>query len=242
MYIDKHLTFEETKNEMAAKLFRLDQKCKNDIISITESGDLFPVGVLINNRNGENLYMNVLSEETLGYAAEEARELGMDYAKAIHYNEKEAKETLCQIEDFFKLQDDTQVLAQFQRLCPKHRKDYEWIYIASKLIREHPNEPADKRLLVAVPVNLMGNLNQKFARVLDENMFMKKNFNRFAALTKREKEILSLVATGKESKCIAEELYISRHTVEQHRKNITKKVEHRNFAELIRFAMAFDLV
>ncbi len=242
MYSSVPLTLEETKNEMAAKLFTLDQKCKNGIISITESGDLFPVGVLINTRNGENLYMNVISEDTLGYAAEEARELGKDYSKVIQYNEKEAKEILCQIEDFFKLQDDTQILAQFQRLCPKHRKDYEWIYIASKLIREHPNEPANKRLLVAVPVKLMGSLNQKFSRVLDENMYMKKNFNRFAALTKREKQILSLVALGKESAEIAGMLFISRHTVEQHRKNIARKVEHRNFAELIRFALAFDLV
>jgi DNA-binding CsgD family transcriptional regulator len=242
MYIDKHLTFEETKNEMASKLFTLDQKCKKGILSITEIGDYFPVGVLINSRKGENLYMNTVSEQALGYAAEEAREMGIKYKKAIQYSEDEAKAIHAQIENFFNLQDDTQILTQFQRLCPKHKKSYEWMYVASKLIMEHPDEPANKRLLVAFPVKLMGNLNHKFSRVLDENIFIKKNFNRFAALTKREKQVLSLIAQGKESTEIADILFISRHTVDQHRKNISRKVEHGNFAELIRFAMAFDLV
>ncbi len=242
MYSQNHLSFQETKDEMAAKLFALDQKRRKGIITINEVGDYFPVGVLINSNKGENLYMNNASEQTLGYAAEETREMGTEYWKTIYYNEKEALQVIKQIELFFKRQDNGEVLAQFQRLRPKHQKGYEWVYIASKLICDKPNEPADNRLLIATPVKLMGQVNQKIHRVLEENLYMKKNFNRFAALTKREKEILSLVATGKESKCIAEELYISRHTVEQHRKNITKKVEHRNFAELIRFAIAFDLV
>lgn len=154
----------------------------------------------------------------------------------------EAREILNEIDGFFHYQDDNAILSQFQRLRPKQKKDYEWIYIASRLIRENANEPADKRLLVAVPVKLMGCLNQKYSRVLDENIYMKKNFTSFAALTKCEKQILSLVALGKESAEIAGMLFISRHTVEQHRKNIARKVEHRNFAELIRFALAFALV
>jgi DNA-binding CsgD family transcriptional regulator len=71
---------------------------------------------------------------------------------------------------------------------------------------------------------------------------MKKNFRKFASLTKREKEILTLLALGYNSPSIAEELFISRYTVEQHRKNIKSKIEHKSFAELIRFAIAFDLL
>ncbi len=242
MYSENRLSFEETKDAMASKLFALDKKRRNGIISIADVGDLFPVGVIINSRSGENLYMNAISEQTLGYAREETRELGENYTKVIQYDEEEARQTLNQIDVFFKHQDETKVLAQFQRLCPKHKKGYEWMYIASKLIRDKPGEPANKRLLIAAPVCQMGNMNRKVHRVLEENLYMKKNFKRFAALTKREKEVLALVAKGTESKEIAEILFVSYHTVLQHRKNITKKVEHRNFAELIQFAMAFDLV
>lgn len=227
---------------MAAKLFALDKKRRSGILSIADVGNYFPVGVLINSKKGENLYMNAVSEQVLGYALEETREMGEKYREIIQYDKEEARKIINQIDAFFKRQDETRILSQFQRLCPKHKQGYDWMYIASKLIRDKPDEPANKRLLIAAPVSQMGDMNAKISRVLEENLYMKKNFNRFAALTKREKEILSLVATGKESKCIADELYISRHTVEQHRKNITKKIEHRNFAELIRFAIAFDLV
>ena len=242
MYLEKRFSFEETKDAMAAKLFALDKKQRKGIISITDVGDFFPVGVLINGRNGENLYMNTISEQILGYSAEETRELGKDYAKAIQYDEKDAREILNEIDDFFHCQDDSAILSQFQRLRPKHKKGYEWMYIASKLICEKPDQPASKRLLIAAPVSHMAKMNSKITRVLEENLYMKKNFKRFAALTKREKEVLSLVAVGKESKEIGEMLFISRYTVEQHRKNISKKLEHRNYAELIQFAMAFDLI
>lgn len=243
MYLENRLSFEETKDAMAAKLFTLEQKHRKGKIEICDIGDFFPTGVLINGKNGANLYMNELSEQILGYAAEETRAMGEKYRTAIQYDEKEARQIVNQIDDFFRRQDTSEILTQFQRLCPKHKAGYEWMYIASKLFCDQSNdEPADKRLLIAVPVKNMGHMNRKISRVLEENLYMKKNFKRFAALTKREKEVLSLVTVGKESKEIGEILFISHHTVEQHRKNIAKKIEHRNFAELIQFAMAFDLI
>lgn len=56
-------------------------------------------------------------------------------------------------------------------------------------------------------------------------------------ITKREKEILSLIAEGRTSQEIAEKLYISYFTVGKHRKNIMHKFELKNTAELIKFAI-----
>ena len=61
-------------------------------------------------------------------------------------------------------------------------------------------------------------------------------------LTKRELEILQLISTGKSNNEIAEELFISVHTVNSHRKNILKKLNQKNTAELIRFAVKNRLV
>lgn len=47
----------------------------------------------------------------------------------------------------------------------------------------------------------------------------------FDLLTKREKEILKCIVEGKNSKTIAEELFISLNTVNNHRKNILNKAE-----------------
>jgi DNA-binding CsgD family transcriptional regulator len=55
-------------------------------------------------------------------------------------------------------------------------------------------------------------------------------------LTCREKEVLKLVAKGYSSKQIADELYISKHTVESHRKNLLQKLKANNSADLIQKA------
>ncbi|WP_394678666.1 response regulator [uncultured Sphingobacterium sp.] len=55
-------------------------------------------------------------------------------------------------------------------------------------------------------------------------------------LTKREKQILGLLAQGKTSMIIGEELFLSPLTVDTHRRNLLQKFEVKNVAELIMIA------
>lgn len=55
----------------------------------------------------------------------------------------------------------------------------------------------------------------------------------FDLFTKREKEILKCIVEGKNSKTIAEELFISLNTVNNHRKNILNKAEVHTPLELL---------
>jgi DNA-binding CsgD family transcriptional regulator len=52
-------------------------------------------------------------------------------------------------------------------------------------------------------------------------------------LTKREKDIVELIAKGKSNKQIAEALFLSELTVKTHRKNIKNKLGAEGKAELI---------
>ena len=61
-------------------------------------------------------------------------------------------------------------------------------------------------------------------------------------LTRRELEILQLLAKGKQTTEIADALYISIHTVNSHRKNMIKKLNLRNTAELISFSYQNNLI
>jgi DNA-binding NarL/FixJ family response regulator len=61
-------------------------------------------------------------------------------------------------------------------------------------------------------------------------------------LTKREKEILHLIAEGKTTANMAEELYLSPLTIETHRKNLMQKFEVKNVAALIKVAVEQRLV
>ncbi len=61
-------------------------------------------------------------------------------------------------------------------------------------------------------------------------------------LTKREREILKLIAGEKTNQEIAESLFISLSTVEFHRKNLLRKFNVKNSIGLVRAALQFDLL
>lgn len=61
-------------------------------------------------------------------------------------------------------------------------------------------------------------------------------------LSKRELEIVRLLAAGYKSKDIANNLFISFHTVNTHRQNIIEKTNTKNTSELIQYAMYQKLI
>ena len=56
-------------------------------------------------------------------------------------------------------------------------------------------------------------------------------------LSGREQQILALVAEGQTSRTVAERLGLSTRTIESHRRNIIKKMELKDMAGLVRFAV-----
>ncbi len=58
-----------------------------------------------------------------------------------------------------------------------------------------------------------------------------------APITKRESEVLQLIVDGYTSQEIAELLYISPRTVETHRSNLLHKLNQKNTAGLVRYAL-----
>ena len=61
-------------------------------------------------------------------------------------------------------------------------------------------------------------------------------------LTKREKEILKLIADGLSSQEIADKLFISLRTVETHRLNLNQKLDVKNTAGLVKEAIKRGLI
>ncbi|MCP5063782.1 MAG: helix-turn-helix transcriptional regulator [Ignavibacteriae bacterium] len=54
-------------------------------------------------------------------------------------------------------------------------------------------------------------------------------------LTEREVEIINYLIVGKSSKQIAEKLFITKYTVDSHRKHILEKTKFHSTAELVGF-------
>jgi DNA-binding NarL/FixJ family response regulator len=64
----------------------------------------------------------------------------------------------------------------------------------------------------------------------------------YGKLTPREQEILRLLAEGLSSKEIAQKLFISPKTVENHRANIMNKLDLHSSIELVRYAAKLGLI
>ncbi len=90
-----------------------------------------------------------------------------------------------------------------------------------------------------VTINLaILNFNKK-SKSIEENL---KNTAKLDLLTCREKEVLVTLSMGKISKEIADILSISPYTVEEHKKNIKKKLNLTTIGELINFTMTSKLL
>jgi DNA-binding NarL/FixJ family response regulator len=66
--------------------------------------------------------------------------------------------------------------------------------------------------------------------------------SKIPVITRREKEVLALIAEGLTNSEIAEKLFISTTTVDTHRKNLLSKFEVKNTATLIRLAAQFQFI
>lgn len=64
----------------------------------------------------------------------------------------------------------------------------------------------------------------------------------YASLTRREQQVMRLLAEGRSVSAIAGQLYISRKTVENHRANIMGKLGLESLVDLVRYAARLGLI
>ena len=72
--------------------------------------------------------------------------------------------------------------------------------------------------------------------------YKKSSKSELPVLTPREKEILELIAEGYTNPQIAEKIFLSQFTVDSHRKNLLAKLNVKNTATLIKFAVEHKLI
>jgi len=125
------------------------------------------------------------------------------------------------IELFFQLKDSTiyiAVLANDNAECLPHTKKFDYI------------------------INSKGNKNEIFTVFENALKSNNKSFENSSILSERETEVLKSVALGYTNQQIAEKLYISKHTVISHRKNITSKLGIKTVSGLTVYAVLNNLI
>lgn len=106
-----------------------------------------------------------------------------------------------------------------------------------------PKNAEKGELIQAIETIVKG---EKYFSESIKKAYMDSMFNKekdiISSLTKREKEVLKLIAEEYTTQEIADKLFLSKHTIEGYRKNLISKLEVRNLAGLTKYAIQLGLL
>jgi DNA-binding CsgD family transcriptional regulator len=186
------------------------------------------------------VYMSRKGLDTLGVSLSEIRMPNREYHER-YFNPNDVQNYLPKVQDL--LQRNTDEMVTLFQQVRRHTSDpWTWYLSSMKIFARDENGNPLLNLTFAVPIEPNTHVSAKVERLIEENNFYRDNLHIFKALTKREKEMLRLIASGYNSVKISKELNIADATVLTHRKNLKRKIKVKTGYDILRFALAFDLI
>lgn len=215
---------------------------RKKIKSFAPCAELFPAVVIIHQLDPfMPVYMSSRGLSELGITESELLSMGKDYLSNF-FKLEDAEDYLNKLKNLLQKGDSTETFSFFQQVKFKEEEDWVW-HIASSRIFELDDKGNPTHIItIANSINEMKHLPTKANRLLKEKHFFNINKEKFENLSRREQEVLKLVAIGKNSRAIADKLCISKLTVNAHRKNIKRKLSISSGYEFVLYAHAFDLI
>lgn len=189
----------------------------------------------------KTVFMTSKGLEQLGTSLNELSEIGAKYHERF-FNNEDMEGFLVKLEKLLENKDPKETFTFFQQVKFKDRDEWVWHIASIRIFHQDGDGSPTHLVTVAFPVDQMKHIPNKAERLLAENVFFKKNLNKFLSLGNRAKEVLRLVALGRSSAEISEELNITVDTVNTHRKIIKKKLGISTTYEFTEYAHAFDLI
>lgn len=231
------MTEKEILHAQERQIFTIEKLLNQEDVSLSDLEEILPALFHINSSKDSTLvycsqagydFLQFEKEELLPYSAEQLAEI---------ISPDTQKHVLPKFVEFYKEENYFKVMASFQQVKQRYKEGYTWVYTTTKIYKK-----LQAPISISIPLPQMGTIAQQLEGILEDNVFMRKHYQRFASLTKREMEILSMIVKGEKRQHIAETLHISLHTYDTHRKNIRKKLEVRSFADLLKYARSFGLM
>ena len=187
------------------------------------------------------VYMSQRGLNILGTSLEKVQVGSAEYI-ARYFNPEDAKSYFPKIQDMMARGNEDEVVSFFQQVRPSPKEDWSWYLSTTKIfLKDRYNRPI-LTITMAVPMETHHPVTTKVDRLLEENNFLHRNQDIFGSLTKREKQVLKMMALGVNSSEIAETLHISEATANTHRRNIRSKINAQSNYDITRFAQAFNLI
>ena len=232
----------EFQQECRTKLFIAGKDISKNILRIEDVGDYLPGSVMVQDLGiMTNTYMNEYGCDFLKHSREQLYLMGDEYFKKF-FPAEEISVLKIELLKLVSLGDSNKMQSFYQRVRPNASTDYSWYFTTSRLYPSITSENPLKMIHVAIQANMLSYAGKKLNNLVEDDIFISKNLSRFNQLTLREKEVIKLIVDGKSSYEIANILYISKHTVNNHRKNIIHKLEITSLSQLIKLAVCFGLL
>ncbi len=191
--------------------------------------------------NFRTVYMSQRGLDLLGVSLQELKDMKDKYHERF-FNNEDMEDFMEKLHRLLKNKDPNETFTFFQQVKFKGRNDWVWHMGSLRIFHQDVQGNPTHLVTVAFPIDQMKHIPHKAERLLAENEFFRQNLRKFLALGNRSKEVLKLVALGKSSAEIAQELNISVETVNTHRKNIKKKLDISTTYEFTEYAHAYDLI
>jgi DNA-binding CsgD family transcriptional regulator len=223
----------------------LTTQIKNKIEEIASVAQQIPGVIIVHDlRTMVIEYMSPLGLKLIRTTLADLRKLanmGHEYYER-YFNVEDAKDYSPKIIELMKEDNNEGMVSYFQQVRASPDEPWGWYLSNTKVLLRDGNNKAVLIITLASPIDPKHHLTAKVSRLLEENNFLKQNFQLYGSLTPREREILKHLALGKTANEIGNELKISAATAETHRKNVRRKLKITSAYDLSMYARAFDLI
>lgn len=220
----------------------LNEKIGKKIAEWAPYLDSLPCVAIVHHIHDWNtLYMSVRGLRILNTTLQQLQEMGADYHR-LYFNPEESQEYVPRLSAMLDRNIEGDMVTFFQQVRSSPEEDWHmWLSSISVFMRDDEGNPL-LTLTLTVPVDPNHNISSKVERLLSENSFIRKNANAYSSLTRRELEIVALMAQDISSQEICSRLFVSEETIKTHRRNIKRKINAQNHYDVVRFAQAFGLI
>lgn len=234
----KKYSSSEQKVVLQSQLYTLDTAFAAQMETLQSLSDQLPGVILVNDMaEVKNTYMNKVGRGFLEKTQEELSDMGSDYFTSEMFCKEEMLWVFKHFKAITQRNDSNEVTGFYQKVRPDVNKDWGYFYLTGKLM-EHRSSSFIYMSIRASDSNYMLNQIGKTLSIETPEPIL---FQKFLSLTKREKEILSLIAKGYTNIQMSDMLFVAQFTIETHRKNINRKLGTKNLRDLIRIADKFSL-
>lgn len=220
----------------------LQQAAHQKILQIQSVGKDIPGVIIVHNLADDSIvYLSDRGRKILKVSLDEIRLPHFDYHQRF-FNPEDVPNYVPKILGIIQRNSDDDIVTYFQQVRATEKDPWKWYSSSTRILMRDKGGKPLLAITLAVPIDAEHYFTPKIERLMEENKFLRKNQEVFSTLSKREKEVLRLMALGHNSFEIAEQLFISEATAKTHRRNIRNKLNAVSNYDLLQFAQAFNLI